>query len=129
MRLASFDLEAIRERYSQGGTTMYQLGEPTSTADFKKISEEDFKKGDAIGILVAIIVLLVVFGSLLAGITPIVMGILAIVTAIGLVALVGQIWHFSRFAARTGCRWMHFIRGMPGAWMRRWRWRMIWTVT
>jgi RND superfamily putative drug exporter len=95
------DLEAIRERYSQGGTTMYQLGEPTSTADFKKISEEDFKKGDAIGILVAIIVLLIVFGSLLAGITPIVMGLFAIVTAIGLVALVGQIWHFSFFVTNV----------------------------
>ena len=35
---------------------MYALGEPTSTDDFKKISEEDFKKGDAIGIVVAMIV-------------------------------------------------------------------------
>ena len=46
------------------------LGEPTSTEDFKRISEEDFKKGDTIGIIVAIIVLLIVFGSLIAGVTP-----------------------------------------------------------
>ncbi len=91
------ELDEIRERYSTGGTQMYALGEPTSTEDFKKISEEDFQKGDAIGILVAIIVLLVVFGSLLAGITPIAMGILAITTALGLVALIGQIWNFSFF--------------------------------
>lgn len=91
------DLETIRERYSTDATQMWALGEPTSTADFKKISEEDFQKGDAIGIFVAIIVLLIVFGSLLAGITPIFIGILAITTALGLVALIGQIWNFSFF--------------------------------
>ncbi len=91
------DLETIREHYSSDTTQMYALGEPTSTEDFKKISEEDFKKGDAIGIFAAIIVLLVVFGSLLAGMTPIAIGILAITTALGLVALIGQIWNFSFF--------------------------------
>jgi RND superfamily putative drug exporter len=91
------NLDAIRERYSTDGTTMYALGEPTSTDDFKKISEEDFKKGDAIGIVVAMIVLLVVFGSLLAGVTPIIMGIFAIVTALGLVGLIGTFWRFSFF--------------------------------
>jgi len=91
------ELDTIRERYSTDATHTYALGEPTSSEDFKKISEEDFQKGDMIGILVAIIVLLVVFGSLLAGLTPIAMGILAITTALGLVALIGQIWNFSFF--------------------------------
>jgi RND superfamily putative drug exporter len=91
------DLNTIRERYTTGDTEMFMLGEPSSTDDFKKISEEDFKKGDAIGILVAIIVLLIVFGSLLAGVTPIIMGIFAIVTALGLVGLIGQFWRFSFF--------------------------------
>ena len=91
------DLNTIRERYSTDGTTMYQLGEPTSTDDFKKISEEDLRKGEGIGILVAIIVLLIIFGSLLAGVTPIIMGIFAIGVAFGIVGLVGQIWRFSFF--------------------------------
>ena len=91
------ELDSIRERYSTDGTHMYALGEPTSTDDFKKISEEDFKKGDTIGILVAIVVLLIVFGSLLAGVTPIIMGIFAIVIALGLVGVVGSFWRFSFF--------------------------------
>jgi RND superfamily putative drug exporter len=91
------DLNTIRERYTTGDTELWMLGEPTSTEDFKKISEEDFKKGDAIGIFVAIIVLLIVFGSLLAGVTPIILGIFAIVTALGLVGLIGQFWRFSFF--------------------------------
>jgi RND superfamily putative drug exporter len=73
------------------------LGEPTSTDDFKKISEEDLRKGEFFGIAVAIIVLLVVFGSLIAGVTPIIMGIFAIGVAMGLVGVFGQVWRFSFF--------------------------------
>jgi uncharacterized membrane protein YdfJ with MMPL/SSD domain len=46
---------------------------------------------------VAIIVLLVVFGSLIAGVTPIIMGIFAIGVAMGLVGVFGQVWRFSFF--------------------------------
>ena len=91
------DLNAIRDRYTTGDTRFYMLGEPTSTDDFKKISEEDLRKGEFFGIAVAIIVLLVVFGSLIAGVTPIIMGIFAIGVAMGLVGVFGQVWRFSFF--------------------------------
>src|ERR1044072_2386234 len=91
-------LDAIRDKYSTGDTTMYSLGQPTSTEDFKKISEEDLRKGEGIGVLVAVVVLIAVFAALLAGVTPIVMGIFAIGVALGLVALLGQIWSFTFFA-------------------------------
>jgi RND superfamily putative drug exporter len=91
------DLNAIRDRYTTGDNQFYMLGEPTSTDDFKKISEEDLRKGEFFGIAVAIIVLLVVFGSLIAGVTPIIMGIFAIGVAMGLVGVFGQVWRFSFF--------------------------------
>ncbi len=90
-------LDSLREEFSSGGTTMYMLGEATSTEDFKKISEEDSRRGEAVGVVVAIVVLLIVFGSLIAGLTPIVMGILAIGTALGILALLGTVWRFSFF--------------------------------
>jgi RND superfamily putative drug exporter len=91
------ELNALRDKYSTGATTMYMLGQTTSTDDFKKISEQDLRKGESIGILVAVIVLLVVFGSAIAGVTPIIMGIFAIGVAFGLVGLLGQLWKFSFF--------------------------------
>ena len=91
------DLNAIRDRYNTGDMRFYMLGEPTSTDDFKKISEEDLAKGEFVGVAVAIIVLLVVFGSLIAGVTPIIMGIFAIGVAFGLVGVIGQVWRFSFF--------------------------------
>ena len=90
-------LDAIQQKYSTGGTNFYMLGEPTSTADFKKISEDDLKKGETIGVIVAIIVLLIVFGSLIAGVTPIIMGIFAIGVAFGVVGLLGEVWRWSFF--------------------------------
>jgi RND superfamily putative drug exporter len=91
------ELNTIRDRYSTGDTKMYMLGETTSTDDFKKISEEDLRKGEGIGIIVAIIVLIAVFGALVAGVTPLVMGIFAIGVALGLVGVLGQLWRFSFF--------------------------------
>ena len=91
-------LNSIRDSVSTGGTTMYMLGEPTSTDDFKKISEEDLRKGEAMGVAVAIIVLIAVFAALLAGVTPIVLGIFAISIALGVVGLIGTFWRFSFFA-------------------------------
>jgi len=91
------DLESIREDASAGGIEAYILGQATSTEDFKKVSEEDLRFGESIGILAALIVLVIVFGSIVSGITPIFMGIFAIVTTVGIVGLLGQIWHFSFF--------------------------------
>jgi RND superfamily putative drug exporter len=91
------ELDAIRDRYTTGDTHVYMLGEVTSTEDFKKISEEDSRRGEMVGVIAAIIVLLVVFGSLIAGITPIIMGILAIFTAIGVIGVFGTFWRFSFF--------------------------------
>ncbi len=91
------DLDALREEYNTDGVRMFMLGEPTSTEDFKQISEEDSRRGEFVGVAVAIVVLLVVFGSLIAGMTPIIMGILAIGTALGLIGVLGALWRFSFF--------------------------------
>ena len=91
------DLDRIREDSSVEGTETFMLGEVTSTEDFKRISEEDSRRGEMVGVIAAIIVLLVVFGSLIAGVTPIIMGILAIATALGVVGVLGSVWRFSFF--------------------------------
>jgi len=90
-------IDALREQASGDGVEAYMLGQVSSSEDFKKISEEDLRFGEGIGILAAIIVLIVVFGSVVAGITPIVMGIFAIAVTLGLVGMFGQLWSFSFF--------------------------------
>ncbi len=88
---------AIRDQATAGGFHAYTLGEVTSTADFKKVSERDLKFGESIGVVVALIVLIIVFGAAVAGVTPIIMGIFAISVTLGIVAALGSLWKFSFF--------------------------------
>jgi putative drug exporter of the RND superfamily len=90
-------IEAAREANSNDGTEVFQLGQVSSSEDFKRISEEDLRFGEGIGVLAAIIVLIIVFGAVVAGLTPIVMGIFSIIVTLGIVALFGTIWRFSFF--------------------------------
>jgi RND superfamily putative drug exporter len=66
-------------------------------ADFTEIAEEDLRRGETIGIAIALIVLVVVFASILAAIVPIVMAVFAIAVALGLVSLIGQAVEFNLF--------------------------------
>ena len=90
-------IDQARVAASGDGITAYTLGEVSSSEDFKRISEEDLRFGEGIGVLAAIVVLIVVFGAAVAGLTPIVMGIFAIVVTLGVVGLFGTIWSFSFF--------------------------------
>jgi RND superfamily putative drug exporter len=73
-------------------------GSLTADADFEKLSEEDLQKGELlIGLPAALIVLLLVFGAVVAGLVPVVLGLLSIVVAVALTALVGQAFEVSFF--------------------------------
>ncbi len=72
-------------------------GESTSGEDSKSISEGDLKRGESIGIVFALLILLLVFGTVAAAIIPIMLAVMSIVVALGLVALVGLQFHFSFF--------------------------------
>jgi RND superfamily putative drug exporter len=91
------DFASIRDDATSDGFHAFTLGEVTSTDDFKKVSEEDLKFGETIGIVVALVVLMIVFGAAVAGVTPLIMGIFAISVTLGLVGLLGQLWSFSFF--------------------------------
>ncbi len=91
-------LETIRQEASAGDLQAYILGNATSTEDFRKVSEEDLRFGESIGVVAAMIVLIAVFGALIAGVTPIIMAIFAISVTLGIVAVIGQLWKFTFFA-------------------------------
>jgi RND superfamily putative drug exporter len=90
-------LREVSDTASTDGFTVQQAGPGTLNSDFSTIAEEDLRKGESIGIGIALIVLIVVFASLIAAVVPIVMAIFAIGIAIGLVALIGQLWDFNLF--------------------------------
>ena len=73
-------------------------GDLTVDEDFNTLSEEDLQKGELFfGAPAALIVLLLVFGAVVAGVIPLVLAILSIVVALALTAIVAQAFDLSVF--------------------------------
>jgi len=89
--------DAIATVAAPGGVTPRLVGESSINNDFVRLAEEGLKKGESIGIVVALIVLLAVIGAAVAASLPILLAIAAIATAIGLTALVGNLFDLSFF--------------------------------
>ena len=73
-------------------------GEFTADRDFSTLSQEDLRKGELqFGLPAALVILLLVFGAVVAGLVPVLVALVAIVVALGLTALVGQAFDLSVF--------------------------------
>jgi RND superfamily putative drug exporter len=90
-------VEGLVETTDSNGLSAQAFGPITIEEDFSTIAEEDLAQGETFGVAVALVVLVLVFGALIAGLIPIAMGIASIAVAIGLVALVGLAVDFSFF--------------------------------
>jgi len=88
----------VIEKADGGGFDASITGSATSDADFEKLSEEDLQKGELLfGLPAALIILVLVFGAVVAGLIPVLLALLAIVVAVALTALVGQVFELSFF--------------------------------
>jgi uncharacterized membrane protein YdfJ with MMPL/SSD domain len=77
------------------GVRVWVAGEATAAKDANAIAEQDLRKGETIGIVAALVILVVVFGALAAAVVPIIMAITSIVVALGLVSLLGLAFDLS----------------------------------
>jgi RND superfamily putative drug exporter len=91
-------VELVEAEDGRDGFQVAITGALTADADFEKLSEEDLQKGELlIGLPAALIVLLLVFGAVVAGLVPVLLGLLSIVVAVALTAIVGQAFEVSFF--------------------------------
>ncbi len=81
---------ALGDKYNSGDFEVFHTGNAAMMEDMMTMSENDMKKGEMVGIGVALVVLALVFGALAAALLPVLMAVAAIVVALGLTALVGQ---------------------------------------
>jgi uncharacterized membrane protein YdfJ with MMPL/SSD domain len=99
-------VEALAERRAAAQTTAESAwdftvsvtGEETLDHDFNLLSQEDLENGEfKFGLPAALVILLLVFGALVAGLVPLLMAIVSIVVALGLTALIAQQFELSVF--------------------------------
>ncbi len=69
--------------------------------DFQETAESDLQTGELFGVPIALIILALVFGALVASVIPIVLAIVSIVLAIGASAVIGQQWQLSFFSTNV----------------------------
>jgi putative drug exporter of the RND superfamily len=91
-------VEQLVEQANGGGFSVGVTGYRTANHDFGKQSQTDLEKGElAFGLPAALVVLVLVFGAVVAGLVPVLMAILSIVVALGLVALLSLEFELSVF--------------------------------
>ena len=92
-------VEAVRDADGRKGFDVTITGEFTIDADESTLAEEDLLNGElGFGLPAALIVLLIVFGSVVAGLIPVLLSLVSITVALALTALVGQAFPLSVFA-------------------------------
>src|SRR5262245_6552447 len=92
-------VDTVEAADGRGGFAATITGEFTRDADFDTLAGEDLKNGElGFGLPAALIVLLIVFGSVVAGLIPLLLAIVSIAIALALLALVGQAFPLSVFA-------------------------------
>ena len=91
-------VEQVVEAANGGAFQVGITGYHSTGYDFGKQSQTDLEKGElAFGLPAALIVLVLVFGAVVAGLVPVLMAILSIIVALGFVALISLEFSLSIF--------------------------------
>ena len=90
--------EVVHAADGKGGLDTLVTGTASINSDFSQTAEGDLRKGEGIGVPIALVILLLVFGAVVAAGLPIVLSLVAITAAVALTALVGQAFDVSIFA-------------------------------
>ena len=88
---------AVIEALEAPGFRVTTIGEQSVNEEFEHLIEETLVRGEALGMGLALLVLLLVFGAAVAAGLPIILAIVSIIVAVGMTALVGQVFELSNF--------------------------------
>ena len=91
-------VSAVRSANGSGGFSVAVTGDHTVGNDFTTLATSDLRRGELdFGLPISIVVLLLVFGAVVAGLMPMLMALLSIVVGLGIATLVSQEFHLSTF--------------------------------
>src|ERR671935_791402 len=91
-------LSLVKQENGHSGFEVVMTGSGTLDHDFNDLSQHDLKSGELqVGLPAALVVLVLVFGTVVAGLVPLVMAIVSIIVAIGLCAPLAAIFSLSVF--------------------------------
>ena len=83
--------------HPQAGFAAYVTGEDSISLAFTEIAEADLQTAEVFGLPIALVILAIVFGALVAATIPVVLALLAIVVSVGVSAILAHQFDFSIF--------------------------------
>jgi RND superfamily putative drug exporter len=95
------ELHAVVTAGQGGGFTLQQTGTASLNRMGNELAKSDMERAEVFGLPAALVVLVVVFGALLAAFMPLVLSILSIILALALTALIGQLYPMNTFVLNT----------------------------
>ncbi len=90
-------LDLVEEANGSDGFRVLTVGDASISLERNELSERDLQQGERVGIPVALIILVVLFGAVAAALVPVVLSLICVVTALGLAALIGQVYELVFF--------------------------------
>src|SRR5262249_33886646 len=91
-------INSVHRADAQRGFRVTITGDQTRQHDFNRLSQDDLRSGELqFGLPASLIVLLLVFGAVVAGLVPVLMAMQSVVAALGLVAVLAHTMELSVF--------------------------------
>ena len=90
-------LHIVEEADRVDGFRVLMVGDASIAHANNELAENDLRRGERVGIPVALVILVVLFGAIVAALMPIGLSIAAIVVALGVTALIGQVFQLIFF--------------------------------
>ena len=90
-------LEVVAEADGEGDFRVLMGGTASISYESNELATHDLEQGERFGVPVALIILLVLFGTVIAALVPIGLAIVAIIIALALVAVIGQFFELVFF--------------------------------
>ncbi len=83
-------LRAIENADGEGGFRVLMVGSASIAQDYNDLVESDLRWGERIGVPIALLILVALFGTVAAVLLPVLLSLICIIVTLGLVALIGQ---------------------------------------
>ena len=91
-------VSSVRAANGAGGFTVAVTGEHTVDNDFTTLSSSDLRHGEIdFGLPISIVILMLVFGAVIAGLMPMLTALVSIIVGLGIAAIVAQEFSLSVF--------------------------------
>ncbi|MDE2860284.1 MAG: MMPL family transporter [Chloroflexota bacterium] len=90
-------LHIVEEADAAGEVDVYIVGNASISVENAELAQHDLEQGERVGVPVAMLILVALFGAIVAALLPIGLSVICILAALGLAALIGQVFQLVFF--------------------------------